>query len=203
MSDPINVPGFPRRITVHGRHLEMPADCTWHEYASAGRHLSTMDYLAHESLPWLIGDFINFGDAQFGERYAQALDLTEYTKASLTQIAYVARHVKPPNRTLPLSFMASVASKNDEEQKKLADQAVDEGLLQSEFRRLVRGDENYRKPIKRDVSKSAKHLDLEDAWEQVWAEHEAEWSHGTAKENAKRVWFFCLQRALGRHVRGQ
>lgn len=193
------VAGFPKRILVHSRHLELPPDLSWHEYAMAGRHLSTMESLAHDTLPWLLGDFVNFGKAQYGEKYAQALDLTDYTKGTITQMAYVARHVKPEDRILPLSFMCCVASKNETERRKLSERAVDEGLLQSEFRRLVRGDKEYRKPIRKNIGISAKHERLLDEWEMCWAEHEREWSSGTAKENATRIWEYALKRALGRH----
>jgi hypothetical protein len=193
----MTVPGFPKRIIVRERSLGFPADCTWHEFAMLGRHLSTIEALSHESLDWWLGDFCNFGDAQFGEKYAQALELTDYTKGTITQIAYVARHVPPENRILPLSFMASVASRNEAEQKQLAERCHEEGLLQSEFRRMVRGEREYRKPIRRDTSKSEKHLRLEDEFDRIYDEHERAWSAGTPKENARAIWNHALKLALG------
>lgn len=70
---------------------------TWEQWVEAG---STLQQI-HKSVRWWIGDWLNFGDSKFGEKYAQAVDELGISRDSLIDYAYVARSV-PANLRNPL-----------------------------------------------------------------------------------------------------
>lgn len=49
-------------------------------------------------LPWIIGDALNFGEHEYGEKYSQALDETRYSVGTLRNFAWVAGQWKPEDR---------------------------------------------------------------------------------------------------------
>lgn len=59
---------------------------------------------ANNSLGFWIGDWINYGEARWGEKYADAMDLTGFEKQTLEDFAYVARQVQISVRTEKLTF---------------------------------------------------------------------------------------------------
>lgn len=62
---------------------------------------------AGKSLPWLVGDWMNFGEAIFGEQAAQAYEAAEatgWTLRTLEVYAWVCRMVPPERRRKELSF---------------------------------------------------------------------------------------------------
>jgi hypothetical protein len=77
------------------------------------------------AIQWWIGDWINFGEHKYGEKYAQALDYTDYSLSSLWRIRNVsARFGKlARERGLPWSIYKLVAPLNQEESEKWLDYA--------------------------------------------------------------------------------
>ena len=59
---------------------------------------------AHKGSPWWIGDALEYGEARFGEQYAQAVDATTLAIETLQQYARVARQVSPSRRVKNLSW---------------------------------------------------------------------------------------------------
>jgi hypothetical protein len=57
-----------------------------HRWASTGRRLGAIGRCSQ----WWIGDWIRYGTARWGERYAQAARITGYDVASLRNMAWVA-----------------------------------------------------------------------------------------------------------------
>lgn len=55
-------------------------------------------------LQWWLADCINFGEAEYGERYANWINQTKYTYGSLANIAWVGRSVPPEARHPDLYF---------------------------------------------------------------------------------------------------
>jgi hypothetical protein len=79
---------------------------------------------------WWIGDWINYGFAEYGQKYEEALAATGLSYAALTNIAYVCDHVDISRRRENLSFShhAEVAPLDRE--------AQDTWLLRAETERL-------------------------------------------------------------------
>ena len=93
-----------------------------------------------KALKWWIGDFVNFGESKYGEKYAQALDATNFNLDDLTRYAYVCRNV-PPNRRVPgLSMSAHyvVARLPGPKQQHYLKKAKDEGLSSATLREIVK-----------------------------------------------------------------
>jgi len=59
---------------------------------------------AESGVAWWIGDLLNYGEAQFGEMYTQAMDATGLAYQTLADAKYVARRVEFSVRTENLSF---------------------------------------------------------------------------------------------------
>jgi len=61
-------------------------DMDFAEWATAGRRLAAMGRCGQ----WGIGDWIRYGNAKFGERYAWAARVTAYDTQTLMNMVYVA-----------------------------------------------------------------------------------------------------------------
>ena len=89
---------------------------------------------------WAIGDWLNFGEARWGEMYAQAIDTTGLSLGRLRNLKYLAGAVPYANRVagLSLSHHEAVAPLSIDQQNKLLLMAVDYGLGRDELRDVVK-----------------------------------------------------------------
>lgn len=53
---------------------------------------------------WLVGDWVMQGEYRYGEKYAQAMEATEYSKQGLADIVWVCRQYPVDQRRADLSF---------------------------------------------------------------------------------------------------
>ena len=69
-------------------------------------------WMLGQAAQWAIGDWIEYGEATYGEKYTQAEALTKRSPDSLMNLAYVARRFPISRRreNLGWSFHAEVAS---------------------------------------------------------------------------------------------
>ena len=95
---------------------------------------------ANGAVHFWIGDWINFGERKYGEKYSQALDESQYDYQTLRNDAWIARRVELSRRRDNLSFShhADVAELEPEDQEILLQKAVNEKLNRHRFRRVVR-----------------------------------------------------------------
>jgi hypothetical protein len=98
--------------------------------------------------PWWVVWLLEFGEAQFGDQYHQALADTDYTKESLQDIAYVARNVEPSRRRDGLTFShhREVAPLSPEEQTKWLDEAEALDLSVHQLRQRIQGTKALAQP---------------------------------------------------------
>ena len=84
------------------RHLDLP------EWIRQGKSLGTIG----RGAAWWIGDWVNYGSAKFGEKYARAARITGYDIQSLMNMAYVAArfHISRRRENLSWSHHAEVAA---------------------------------------------------------------------------------------------
>ena len=73
---------------------------TYEQWVQIGRNLWTQK----QKIQWNIGDWINHGEACYGEKYVQALRETDYTLQTLENYASVARKVPVEQRRKNISF---------------------------------------------------------------------------------------------------
>src|SRR6476661_2250921 len=75
---------LPGELTETGYSL--PDGLSFHAWAWAGEVLRRMD----RSVRWWIGDWINYGERQYGERYSQAIEVTGRQVQDLMNMAWVS-----------------------------------------------------------------------------------------------------------------
>jgi N6-adenosine-specific RNA methylase IME4 len=110
-------------------------ECSFEAWERIGRKLA---YVQGAVMFW-IGDFVNYGERKWGERYSQALDATDYEYQTLQNAAYVSRAVDISRRreNLPFSQHAEVASLEPDEQEAWLDTAEQEALSVRELRHRI------------------------------------------------------------------
>lgn len=116
-------------------------------WEALGRMLGRMDH----AIRWWIGDWINFGEAVYGEDSAQAVEGTRaerYDEAervtglapqTLINIAYTCRQIAKSRRRreLPFSTHDPVAPLEPDEQKEWLRRAVEEGWGRADLRAAI------------------------------------------------------------------
>lgn len=129
---------FEGAIEIDETHLVLDPDITWERYESICRFAGR---LARASA-WWVGDLINQGEALWGEKYAQAVDLTGLSPDTLQNYSYVSRKIPFSSRRPDLSFghHEAVAKFLPQEQEQWLDRAADEGLSRSQLREAIRED---------------------------------------------------------------
>lgn len=127
-------------FTLTKSGLLINGEPTFREWELVGEFIQRASYSA--SL-WL-GDWLNYGEAKYGEKYAQAIEETPLVYQSLRNISWVARKVPPAVRReeLPFSHHAEVAALDGELQTLFLDKAVEHGWTRTELRAQVK---NYRR----------------------------------------------------------
>jgi len=88
---------------------------------------------------WL-GDWLNYGEQNYGEMYAQAIEETGYDYGTLANDKYVSSKVEISRRRENLSFdhHAEVANLDPQSQEELLDKAEKENIKRRDFRKLVK-----------------------------------------------------------------
>lgn len=91
---------------------------------------------------WWIGDWVNYGERRYGEKYQEAVTLTEYAMGTLRNAAWVASAVQLSHRcdNLSWSHHREVADLKPAEQKRFLRLAEARGLSVDELRQEIRKD---------------------------------------------------------------
>lgn len=66
--------------------LDIPPDLDYDDWRVLGATLLSM----HKGIQWWVGDWIRFGEAKYGEKYAQAMDATGISYGVLNNYVWVA-----------------------------------------------------------------------------------------------------------------
>lgn len=116
--------------------LRLPADLEYESYEA----LAIMLGRVKRSTSWLIGDFILFGESVYGEKYAQAADMTGLAPQTLANYASICKHIPPSRRRPGVSFSlhGEVAYLSPKEQTQWLDQAEAEGWTKEVLRSAIR-----------------------------------------------------------------
>lgn len=80
--------------------LQLPDETSFEAWESLGAWLQTVDGCVH----WWTGDWLNWGEDHYGERYAQAMSTTGWSLSTLEVYAWVCKRVPVENRRMDLSF---------------------------------------------------------------------------------------------------
>lgn len=117
--------------------LVLPETMTFEEWERVGNSLQQMQ----RSILWWVGDWLNFGDLKYGEKYAQAIEGTGYSYQALADAAYVCRNIDASLRREILTFShhREVAKLEAGDQAMYLDIAEEEKLTTKELRKLING----------------------------------------------------------------
>jgi len=136
------------------------ADLGLAEWSAVGRRLGDVARCSQ----WWVGDWINYGNARFGERYSRASRLTGYDIQSLMNMVYVASRFEISRRreTLSWSHHAALAALDPDSQAYWLSRAAAEKLSVADLRAELRGERHALKsasargePAIHDVSSEA------------------------------------------------
>lgn len=102
------------------------------EWSAVGRRFGEIGRCSQ----WWLGDWINYGNAKFGERYSRAVKLTGYDVQSLMNMVYVASRFDISRRREKLSWShhAALASLDLDAQERWLDRAIAERLSVADLR---------------------------------------------------------------------
>ena len=132
--------------------LELNENLTFEEWESIGLQLQLM----HGSVGFWIGDWLNFGERKWGEKYAQAIEETGLDYGTLRDFKWVSNTLPLSCRQDNLSFTAhhEIASAPENIRQELIERATKNNLSSKEVRLLVKETKAIRQD-NQDISISA------------------------------------------------
>ena len=80
--------------------LRLPRGVRFDQYERLLETLAAID----EGIPWALGDAINYGEPEYGEKYAQAIQVTGLSYGRLSKLSYVARSFPYSDRIEGIPF---------------------------------------------------------------------------------------------------
>ena len=111
-------------------------DLAFRDWVEQGRKLGVLG----RSAGWWIGDWLNYGNSVYGERYARAARITGYDVQTLMNMTYVASRFDAGRRREGLSWShhAELAALDPEAQDRLLARAESERLSVRDLREEIR-----------------------------------------------------------------
>jgi hypothetical protein len=115
-----------------------PPDLELAEWVDQGQRIGLMS----RGAGWWVGDWLRFGNARYGEKYARARKITGYDTQTLMNMVWVCSRIETSRRRERLSWShhVDVAALDLLTQERLLNQAEAEHLSVRDMRELVRGD---------------------------------------------------------------
>lgn len=112
-------------------------DMSFEQWQAAGAQLQQMG----RAVNFWLGDWITYGESRYGEKYAQAVEVTGLEHQTLMNMVSVAKRVDPERRrdTLSWSHHAEVASLPPAQQEEWLDRAEQEGMTVARLRSRLQG----------------------------------------------------------------
>lgn len=139
MSTDLVIPG-----SVTATSLTLPVSLPFEQWELAGEMLGRMGRASQ----WWLGDWLNHGEAIYGEKYSQAMDVTGYEYQTLADFAWVSRRVKVSVRNEKLSWKHHrlVAQLGSADQDRWLGAAVANGWSSGKLRAELNGADSDEEP---------------------------------------------------------
>lgn len=117
--------------------LTVVGDMTFDEWVNLMRTLVRLE----TAFQFAIGDALIWGEARYGEKYAQAMEATGLSYQALANMVWVSKHVPISNRVSDLSWTHHrvVASVEPQDQPPLLEMALDQGLSATGLQEHIKG----------------------------------------------------------------
>lgn len=118
------------------RGLSLPPRLPFERWLEVGEQLKRLE----KGVQFWIGDWVNYGEREYGDKYAQAVLETGKSKGTLANYGYVARRVETSRRREDVDFghYQNIAALEPEQQEDALDRIESEHLTVSQSRELVR-----------------------------------------------------------------
>jgi hypothetical protein len=129
--------------SLHATGLVLTTEIPYDQYESLLAYIASV----HRRSAWALGDALIYGEAAYGERYAQAAVVTGFTEQYLQNLASICRRVPRPRRRPELSMGHHdvVAKMEPAEQEEWLERASRERWTRADLRAKV--DEVEGKPL--------------------------------------------------------
>tara|TARA_R110000824_G_scaffold140651_5_gene306792 strand:- start:4702 stop:5235 length:534 start_codon:yes stop_codon:yes gene_type:complete len=101
--------------------------------------LKNCQVMANASL-WTLGDILLYAEAKWGEKYAQAIELTKKSYATLSQAVRVSKSYPQDERLVDLSWShhrEAASIKDKDQRRQLLEQAAREGWSRDTMREMA------------------------------------------------------------------
>lgn len=123
-------------VSAERTRLQIPQDLSLEAWCRLGGRILTVC----DSSAWWIGDWLVFGQNQYGDRYRRAMEKTKLDYQTLRNYAWVARKFEPSRRRDRLTFQhhMEVASLSQAEQDHWLDFAVRLNWSRNQLRKQIR-----------------------------------------------------------------
>jgi hypothetical protein len=132
-------------VSEHGIEFKQdtPQD-TWLHVVEQLTKMFESSHRLHIRVMFLLGDALTFGEAAYGEEYAQAIDMTrkvmQLSEKSIKNAAWICSSIAPSLRreTLTFAHHEVVAALEPDEQREFLDQAESENLTVSALKKIIK-----------------------------------------------------------------
>lgn len=130
----LNQQPIPGKISSVG--LDLPKELPFDDWLRVGETLKGLD----RALPWMVGDWLNFGERKYGETYSQGMDATGLEYQTLKAMCWVSGVFELVRRRTNLSWShhKEVAALDSTEQDEWLDKAEAGGWSQKELRAQIK-----------------------------------------------------------------
>ncbi|MFD8810189.1 LmbU family transcriptional regulator [Streptomyces sp. NPDC059627] len=152
-------------VSAEGTRLRIPQDLSLEAWCCLGGRILAVS----DSSAWWIGDWLVFGQNQYGDRYRRAMKETRLDYQTLRNYAWVARKFEPSRRRDGLTFQhhMEVAALSEAEQDHWLDFAVRLDWSRNELRKQIRASMSGEGDLRRQVQLS---LQLDELRLERWRE---------------------------------
>lgn len=132
--------------TYSGTSLQLADDLTEAAWEAVGAQLGAIG----RGIQWWIGDWCNYGQARYGEKYTRAAELTGLDGQTLRNVAWVCAAIPASRRRDSLSFShhAEVAPLSPDEQSRWLDAAEEGRWTRNALRSAIQAERLESHPVR-------------------------------------------------------
>jgi hypothetical protein len=124
------------KFSITQTGIQFHEELSFEEWDQLGQQLAPLG----KSIGFIIGDWINYGEGRYGEKYDEALTRTGLSYSTLSHYAYVARKVEICTRVQNLDFThhrVVAKLKTPEEQRRWLEVAEQNNLSERRLRKSI------------------------------------------------------------------
>ena len=124
------------KFSIERTGIRFHAELTFDEWNAIGQQLAPVA----KSIGFIVGDWLNYGRARFGEKYVEAIKLTGLARETLKVYSHVARSINSLSRNNELDWThhkVVAKIKDPEEQRRWLDLAASDRMSVKRLRKSI------------------------------------------------------------------